>query len=214
MASANFDQLHVDLSRRLDDGVASASTAGNVFSVAQRSLFLNEAVKRLMFKYKAKVEREGELSSAWDFFRSLITSEGQATTSNSIALSSYTGGVFKILKATNSTVVVKPVPLDMIEDIALSIIPWFDSSTTNQYYHIQAGNLTTVGAGATDTITLRYIKDWADMTPAYASDIPIPSKYFHQILDIAYRVAMEEVASAESVQVAALKEQIVDKEIA
>lgn len=191
MASPNYDSLSVELSKRLDDAVATASTSGDVWSTTQRDIPLNDACKQLMAKYAAQIEAEGEMSPAWDFFRSLLNSEGQAMTSNSIALSSYTGGVFKIISVLNGTTVVKPLPQDWIDDIA--DIPWYDAATTNQYYYIQAGNLINTGGAATDTMTLRYIKNWSNLTASNATDIPIPSRYFQEILDVATKYAIGEM---------------------
>jgi len=210
MASPLYDQLHIDHSKRIGDSVAAATTNGKVWTSVLRDNHLNEACRRLMSKYWIKTRKEGESSDAWDFFRSLIASEGQAMTANSIALSSYTGGVYEIISVLNGTTVVKEQPQGWVDDI--SLIPWYDSATTNQYYKLQAGNLVNTGGGATDTMTLRYIKNWTNLTAAYASDIPVPSRYFHQILDLAYKVAMEEYHGEQSLEVALAKEAFVDKE--
>lgn len=215
MASPNYDQLHIDHSKRIGDAVAAAATNGKVWTSAQRDIHLNEACRRLMLKYKVKIDREGDASDGWDFFRSLVNSEGQAMSSNAIALSSYTGGVFKIISVLNGTTVVKPIPQEWVDDIAsVSYMPWYDGASTNQYYHIQAGSLTNIGGGATDTITLRYVKNWTALTAGNATDIPIPSKYFHQVLDVAYGIVMEERANPTSQQLAAIKVGVVEKEIA
>jgi len=213
MASPNYDALHVEFSKRLDDVVAAATSNGDVWSSVQRDIPLNEACRRLMMKYWKKVETD-RFSEAWDFFRSLITSEGQAMTANAIALSSYTGGVFKILSALNSSTIVKELPQEWVDDVAtLSLMPWYDSGTNNQYFYIDAGSLTNVGGGATDTITLRYIKNWTNLTASNATDIPIPSRYFHEVLDLAISIANEDMATQESLQRAMVKQAMVDKEI-
>ena len=186
MASPLYDGLSVELSKRLDDAVAAASSSGDVWSTTQRDIPLNFACKTLMTKYGAEEDT--------DFFRSLIESEGQAMTSNEIALSSYTGGVFKILSARNGTTVVKPLPQDWVDDIAsIESMPWYNATTTNQYYYEESGNLVNVGGGATDTITLRYVKNWSDLTASNATDIPVPSQYFAEILDVAVKYALQEM---------------------
>jgi len=215
MASPLFDQMHIDHSKRVGDPIAAAATDGKIWTAAHRSIHLNEAVRRLMLKYWKRIEREGDASPAWDFFRSLKESEGQAMTSNEIALSSYTGGVFHIISVLNGTTVVKPLPPDYVDDQAAGLISWYDESTTNQYYYIESGNLVNVGGAATDTMTLKYIKAWTAMTYAYATDIPIPLAYFGQILDLAYVIAKEESpkVSPEIAGLAAAKLAIVEKEI-
>jgi len=213
MASPNFDQLHIDHSKRVGDPIAAAGTDGKIWSAAHRSIHLNEACRRLMLKYWKKIEREGQMSPAWDFFRSLKESEGQAMTSNEIALSSYTGGVFRIISALNGTTVVKPLPPDWVDEQAASYMPWYDEATTNQYYYVESGNLVNVGGAATDTMTLRYIKAWTSLTNGYATDIPIAAAYFGQILDLAFVIAQEEKTTPAGQGLAQTKIAVVEKEI-
>ena len=185
MASPNWDSLSVELSKRLDDAAATASTNGDVWSTTQRDIPLNDACKQLMAKYWA----QGEL----DFFRSLVESDGQAMTSNEIALSSFSGGVFRIISARNGTTVVKPLPVDWVEDVGShSLISWYDAGTNNQYYHIESGNLVNIGGAATDTMTLRYIKNWTNLTAGNATDIPIPPAYFPEVIQLALANALAE----------------------
>lgn len=219
MASPNYDQLHIDHSKRIGDPVAAAATDGKIWTSTGRDIHLNESSRRLMFKYLKKYtdeERAGVMAS-WDFFRSLINEEAQTLTANVKALSGWTGDVFYILGVKNATKSVMPLKMPEWAKYSgdVSDNDYFIADSKDQYWTVDGGNFRLVdgGSATADSISLRYIKAWASLTQANATDIPLPAKYFHEVLDIAFKIAMEEVADVETMALAQAREAEVDKEI-
>lgn len=219
MSSPNYDQLHVDHSKRIGDPVAAAATNGSVYSSVLRDIHLNEACRRLMVKYLNKYlaeEKAGQLAS-WDFFRSLANQEAKTLTANVYALDSWTGGVFHIIGVKNATkgisVFKMPEGMNYLGDTSDN--DYFVADAKDQYWTTDGGNFRLIDGSATtaDSINLRYIKAWTAMTATFASDIPIPSSYFSLILDLAYAIAKSEKATAEAQQLAQAKMADVTKEI-
>lgn len=188
MASANYDALHIRLSRMLGDPVAAAATDGKVWTSARRDILLNNAVRRWMMEELVK--------GNYNALREFRTREGQALTNNSKALSGWTGGVAWILSAYNSTdgVVVRRLPDGYTAVARTGENSYYTPSTTAQFYQVESGNFILLDGGTTtgDTIVLEYIKVQPDMTNAYASDIMVPSTYFGQILNYALELGVQE----------------------
>lgn len=201
--------------------MAAAATNGFRWTSAQRTNHLNEALRRLLrlFARVARMKLEAGISTGaeMDFLDPYIAVEAQSLTNNVKALSSWTGGVMEILSAYNAT---DSLPLNRLKDRLYSHVQtggnsFLTASTTRQYWTRDAGNFRLIDGGTTtgDSISLRYVKPHTDLAAGGASDILVTSTYWDLVLDMALKVAMEENATAESVQIAQRKEAVVNAEI-
>lgn len=210
MASPNWDAMSVDLSKKLDDAVAAATSDGDVWTSAQRDLLLNNACRKWMLKQFAA----GNMNA----LKSYKNREGQALSNNSKALSGWTGGVFAILSAYNSTdaLIVNRLPDGYVGVARAGANTYYTPSITNQFFVIEAGSFILMDAGTTttDTIVLEYIKEHTALSANGASDTSIPAGYYHEIVSLAVAEAREERQEQGDTQMVALKEQTVEREIA
>lgn len=184
MASANYDALHVRLSRMLGDPVAAASTDGKVWTSARRDILLNNAVRRWMLESAEKQN--------WNALQEFIEEESEALTNNEVAFSSFTGDVFEVIWAKNTT---KGVPIRrMPEFVDEDDNSYFEPDVKDQWWKREGTNFKLIDGESTtgDTVRLRYVKKQPDMTNAYASDIMVPSQYFGIILDYALELGIQE----------------------
>lgn len=184
MASPNYDALHVRLSRMLGDPVAAASADGKVWSSARRDILLNNAVRRWMLE---SIEKEN-----WNALQEFIEEEAEALTNNEVAFSSFTGDVFAVIWAKNTTkgVAVHRMPEGILEDDN----SYYEGDAKDQFWKREGANFKLIDGESTtgDTVRLRYVKKHPDMTNAYASDIMVPSTYFGQILNYALELGVQE----------------------
>ena len=186
MASPNYDLLSVRLSRMLGDVVASASTDGKVWTSARRDILLNNAIRRWMLE-EAQKENINAL-------KGYVTSESQSLSSNVVARSTYTGGVFYIISGYNATnsVFIDRLEEDLRLDIVNGRMPFLTPTTYQEYWSYEGANIRIYGAGATDSVTLHYVKDHTDMSAGASSDTVVPSQYWGIILDYALELGVQE----------------------
>jgi len=209
MASPNYDTLSVAVSKMLGDPVAAATTDGKVWTSALRDVLLNTAHRRWMKKQI--------LVGNYNALKGYKNREGKALSNNSLALSSWTGGVAYILSARNSTdgLVVRKLP-DGLSAIARSgENTYLTPSTTNQFWVRESANFVLLDGGTTtgDTIELEYIKPHTSLSANGASDTSVPAEYYDEIVDLAFKVGTEERRSDKDMQAAQMKEQVVTQEI-
>lgn len=222
MASPNFDALNVKLSKRLGDPVSSATSDGSRFSSALRDQYLNEGIRRLMRKYVRQVEPDIEEVQMLDpvfFSGGYLSDYAGALAANVVALSTINGtGVFKIISVQNTdgtnAGMVKPLPHTEKPDVLAGDNKYLTSAAIgHNLYLIEGTNLRVIGAGATNTISVQYLKPHTDLSSGGSTDILVPSTYWDQVLDMAYKVGQEEYGTDTSMQVAILKESAIDKQI-
>lgn len=208
MAIPNYDLLSVKLSREIGDGVAAATTDGVQWSSAHRDQFLNEAIRRIL--RKAALVRNGNI------YREYVNTEAKSLVASVYALSSWTGGVDTVLDVYNVTdgVIVNPADASLKEELDTGINQFLLASITQQRYTLNAGNFRLHGGTATSSIRLTYIKLHTDLVANTGStDIAIPSQYWHLVLEQAAAVALEADPDSTNLTRAALKQQMIDKEI-
>lgn len=181
MASTNFDILHLRFARRVDDAVASASTAGAKFTVANRSDYLNRASKvfqRKMFETKGATMTRILLSSI----------EGtQSVTAFAAAgftvPTDYTEIPLALVK-TGSTAHFKYEPRkDILDNNKDANLVAAYTIFAGKLYAYQNGAILTSGAG-----TFYYIKN--DEGTQGTTDIAINAQYWDEIVSIAVEMAL------------------------
>jgi hypothetical protein len=157
MASPLFDALSVSLSRMIEDPVSSATTDGDAITSAMRSQFLNEGIRRCIKRWVAQGNQ--------DAIREYINTESQTLASSTKALSSWTGGVFAILAARNTTDTAIPIPLSnqLVAEATSGVNRWLLASSSNQKYYLNGGNFVLLGGTATSAISLTYVKQHTDL---------------------------------------------------
>lgn len=210
MASPNFDSLSVRLSRELRDPVASATTDGKRFSSAQRSSFLNAAIRA--FKFKAI--RNSNFSALSGY----LTEDTQSLSNNVKALSSWSGGVAWILGAYNVT---DSVPIKSLEDQSLRFYvesggsTYLAASATNQYWVRDGSNFRLLDGTSTsnDSVRLRFIKQHADLSANGATDIAIGSEYWEEILNLAVAIGNRSTPTPANIARSVMLEQNVEQEV-
>lgn len=211
MASPNFDALSLRLSRELGDPVAAAATDGKRWSSTQRSAFLNAGIRTFILK-AIRNQNFGALTG-------YVVEEAQSLSSNTKALSGWTGGVSWILSAYNVTDTVPIRPLrhhglrSFIEPGGNQFIT---ASASNQYWVKDGSSFRLIDGGTTtsDSIRLRFIKQHTDLAAGGAGDIAIGSEYWEQVLDLAVSIGLIEKPTGENVARSVILEQAVEKEIA
>lgn len=195
MASPNFDALNLQHSRNIGDTVAAAATDGSAFSSAKRSSHLNAAIRNWMID-QLLVENLNGLSS-------YVLEATASLTGNALSLASgFTGGVLAVIsvKNNNRATMVRKIPITMkhIVDNAYSN-SFLATTSDNQYWTINGGNLVLIGSGATDSVSVIYVSRHTDLAVAGASDIAIPPTYWTMILDYALLEALKEKPQTEEV---------------
>lgn len=210
MPSPNFDAMSVNLSKKLGDPVSAAANDGKVWTSALRTVLLNNAHRKWMFKELAA----GNMNA----LQTYKSREGQALSNNAKALSGWTGGVMAILSAYNSTdgVIVNRLPDGYVGVARSSSNTYYTPSTTNQFWVVEAGSFILMDGGTTtgDTIVLEYVKPHTDLSAGGSTDTSVPAHYWHEVVEIAMAEGLEERSKPEDRALAQVKVQFVDKEIA
>lgn len=210
MASPNWDQLSIDLSKKIGDAVAAATTSGDTYTSAERDLFLNKAHRRWLLK---QVEEQN-----WNALRGYMNREAKTLSNNVLALSSWTGGVAAILSAFNVTdsLYVRRLPdgYDGVASAGLNI--YYTPSTTNQFWKQEGSVFRLLDGGTTtgDSIRLEYIKQHTNLAANDAGgngDTLVPSQYFDEILDLATAEALSERQQPGDRELSVIKERGVDQ---
>ncbi len=205
IASPLYDALVVRFSKMAADPVAAATTDGKVWTGALRDVIFNQAQNRWMRK-----QMEAQNFNALKGYRN---SEAQTIASSVLTLATWTGGVSFILSVYNATdaVLVKRLPdgYDAIERAGTNT--YYTPSSTNQFWQQEALTFRLMGGTATSSIRLEYIKAPVTLASNGASEVMlVPSTYYDELVDMAFKIAMEEKADKERLQIAMLKEQTVD----
>jgi subtilisin family serine protease len=207
MASPLYDALVVKFSKMAGDPVAAATTDGKIWTGALRDVIFNQAQNRWLRKTV-----EGDNKNA---LRAYIATEAQTLSGSALALSSWTGGVSFILSVYNATdaVLVKRLP-DGYDAIARAgTNSYYTASSTNQFWKQESGSFRLLGGTATSSIRLEYVKAPVTLASNGASEVLlVPPAYYDELVDLAFKIAKEE--KAVDMQVAMLKEQIVEKGMA
>lgn len=211
MASPNWDSLSIQHSKNIGDPVVAATTDGKVYSSAQRDNHLNIACKRwLEFRTVRALGLEAmdkDATPHWIALDSYITEVAGTLASNTLALSSWTPAVWYPIAAYNAT---SSVPVYRFNGRHRFFSKtggntYLASSSTFQQWYIKGGSLVVDGSGATDSILLRYIQVHTNLSANGSTDILINNAYWGEILDLAFAVQKEEMATAEAQQLAQAK---------
>jgi hypothetical protein len=159
MSSPNLDTISISFSHLIDDPVTTATTDGQVITSAYRTKFINDGIRNCLKKWLA--------SQNWRALRSYIKDGSASLTAGSALLSAWSGNVFEIISAKNTTdsVFVYPMDEDLKHFLELGNSQYISPSLFNQYYAIDNGYFRLLdGVGtSTDTIYLRYIKEHTDL---------------------------------------------------
>ena len=203
-----FDEIQLEVAKRVGDPVAAVATAGSRFSSAQRVFAINEAIRRFIIK-AVRAKLEGALQN-------YIVTASQALVASVKPLSGFTGGVMgdAILSAYNVTdsVVVRELPARLEAQTRTGGNSYLTASATNQSYVIDTANFKLLdGASSTDVILLRYVSQHTDL--ANGGTILVPSEYHPQIIDLAVSVIKEMDASSEAFAQSQIKEEKVTREL-
>jgi len=160
MASPNLDALSIALSHLINDPVDTATTDGQTVTSYYRTKFLNDGIRACLRKWIA--------SQNWMALRLYVKDGSASLTANTALLSAWTGGVFEIISAKNTTdnLLVYPMPEDLKHYLELGTNPYISPSLTLQYYTKDSGyfKLLDGTVTSTDTIYLRYVKEHTDLT--------------------------------------------------
>lgn len=214
MPSPLFDTLSIRLSRELGDPVAAAATDGKRWSSAQRSSFLNAGIRAFILK----AVKYGN----WGALTGLVAEEAKALVANVLTLATtggWTGGVSWIMSAYNVTdnLPIKPLLNHNLRSfVKTGGSQFLVASATNQYW-VKDGltfRLLDGVANSTDSIELRYVKQHTDLTAGFATDIPVGSEYFEEVLDLAVSIGLIEMPKSENVARSVVLEQQVEKNMA
>lgn len=195
----------------LGDPVAAATTDGKIWTGALRDVMFNQAQNRWMRK---QIEARN-----WNALRGYVTTEAQSLANNAKALTGWTGGVSWILSAWNATdnIAVNRLP-DGYDAVARAgTNTYYTGSTTVQFWKQEAETFRLIDGGTTtgDSIRLEYVKAPVTLASNGASEVMvIPPVYWDELVDMAFKIAKEEKADRESMAIAQLKEQTVDRDIA
>jgi hypothetical protein len=177
MAIPLYDSLNVQHSRNIGDPVAAATTNGAKWTYQQRDFHLNTAINRWIDKMldtANKLEIAGmDAGKYWDALQGYTASEAQALVANAKALSSWNSanGIVKILSVYDTTL---SLPCRYISQ---RLFDWagtggntlLTASSTNPLWSQIGSTLYVKGAGATDSITLRYVKKHVSIVATSAS---------------------------------------------
>lgn len=220
MPSPNFDTLSIQHSKNIADPVAAAADSGKRWSSAQRSYHINEAIRRWLRKhYLSGLRKElagKDAGSNWEALGDYVVTSTDNLAAYQIALSALaTGAGAHIISAYNvtNTAPIKRMPL-RLQPYINGMNSFLTASTSNQYWYSEGDDFHIVGGDATSLVSFYYILRHTDLSADGASDILAPSNSWDQILDLSFKVAMEEVGDSESAAKGLIKEQIVDGEIA
>jgi len=197
MASPLYDALSVELSRTLEDAVATAGVSGDQHTSAYRDTLLNKACRSLQLKWIA--------AGNDDALRQYLNTEAQSLVGSTLALSSWTGDVLAIKSAYNTTdeKIVYPVLNDLKEEAQIGNNIYLSTTASSgiDKYYINANAFFLLGGTATSAIRLTYIKKHttlAALDAGGAGDITIPSQYWEEVLKEAFRIFAMENPSAEN----------------
>lgn len=227
MATTNLNTLSLQHAKNIADPpmVQTADQDGKRWTSAQRTYHINEAIRRWIRKvYRsamAKERRGAPAEKEWQDLGTYLSVATDTLSGKTLTLDDWGSAnedVAWIVSVYNSSTghVVKKIPQ--------SIIPYTTTTnsflaydTNNAYWYLDGRTFTMLGGGSNNTINLTFVKQHTDLTVvtgAGGTDIELPSHVWDQILDLAFKVAMEEVGDSESAAKGLIKEQIVDGEIA
>ena len=126
------------------------------------------------------------------------------------ALSSWTGGVAYIFSVKNGSTFVKPISQERKTFSDVELNDYLKTSSTNQFWLLEAGDIHVLGCGATDSVTLRYLKQHTDLSAGGATDILIPNQYNDEILQTSELMYLKEKADQMSLARAQVLEQTIE----
>lgn len=224
MASPNWDALSVKLAKRIADPAAGGVATGDGarFTSALRDQYLNEAIRRLMRKYVRRTQpdvSEIKLIEPAFFYGGYLSDYAGSLAANVVALTTInSGGIFGIVSVQNTNVtnnsMVKPLPHTEKADAVAGDNRYLAAAAVgHEYYLIEGTNLRVIGSGATDAISVQFVKAHADLSAGGSTDILVPAAYWDQVVDMAYKVAKEENGDDNSLQLGIIKEAVIDKYI-
>lgn len=188
-----FDELNLALSRQVDDPVGAAGTNGQLYSSARRIDALNQAIREFIRLQISVIDPSALYVRVLNIgaLSNYIGNEAKNLASSATALSGFTGGLAWILSVRNTTnaATVEPVPQTLKGKAQVGDNRYLAPSTIYQLFVIEAGSILVLGSGATDSITVQYIKQHTDLSAG--GTILIPSEYHQDILDLAVARALE-----------------------
>ena len=206
MASPNFDSLSVQHSRNIADTVSAAANSGNKFTTAQRSNHLNNAMRRWLFTQTSLANYNALIN----YIADVTATTGSGTYSLS--------GVANIISVHCDSKVIKRGNerfFNQYQASATNGNSFLAPSATDPAYIYVGGviNLYPLTSFSSKTILIHYITTHTNLTAGFATDILVPSQYWHQILDLALVEAMNEIPSELSMARSKDKAQIIGAEL-
>jgi len=191
MAIPLYDSLQVDLSERLEDAVAAATSNGVKWTSAQRDAFMNEGIRRWHLKWLMRY-LQGD-PRAQEALQNYVVESSQALSSSKTSLSGLTttpanAGALHIIEVYNSTTPAYVYPMPRRLKLSYSLNQFLDE----QYWTISDGSIEVIGSGTTDTVNVRFIEGHVNHAANTGSDdILVPSSWWPEVLDMATVVGLE-----------------------
>ena len=174
MASANFDELHLRLSRKIFDSNATAAAAGEKLTSAQRTDYLNRA-NRFIQQMVVVADKVG------DFLGGLIATQSITFDSGGVSVASDYAYPVNLYKASSPQFrYIKPSEkpsldgnFDLNEKNAFTVMG-------NKIFAYENGAVLTSGTG-----TFYYVKNDQRASSGDTNDIDINSIWYDCVVDIA-----------------------------
>ena len=183
MATPNFDIIHLRFARRMRDPAATGGTAGKVYTVANRSDYLNRANKILQFQKFQKLGRDGVREQ----LQTLVTTHALTFAGAGIAVEAAYNNIPLAVSKASSTNLYRYWPRR--EEITLNLnpdLPYLFTVENNTLYVYESGELVASGTGS-----FYYIKK-DEITEGGATDIALPEVFWDELVDIAVALATGE----------------------
>jgi hypothetical protein len=189
MASANFDALHLRLSRKIDDPVAAAATDGSEVTQALRTDLLNRANR--VIQNRVLTMAAGDWTQRRDvvmrYIPGLVTTQSITWASGSATLASDFSYWVECRDSTAGLMTYHPSKAELDGNLNSNIDAAFAILGTSIYGY---DNGSAIGNGATGT--LYYVKTDARASNGDTNDITIDGIWFDMVVDIAALLYHEE----------------------
>lgn len=193
MASANFDAINVELSRRIGDPVATAGTAGKVLTSAERDAYVNKAMQKLVADVLLGLNGNNE--AFIEIFPELVVPRTFTTTAGGtyVIAGSSNADFFKLIDGFLSTVYIKVLPKHLYNIVKLGINDLYVPSASNLFAFELAGTLYFLPASSfnAQSVTMNFIKRPVHTDGSFYSagdsggDIPFYPHWNSKIAEIA-----------------------------
>ena len=189
MATPSLDILHLRFSKSVEDPVAAASTAGSVFSVAQREDYINRAINDLTSTIYHSIgkDRSREVLQSMETTQAItaFSSAGFAVASD------YTDMPTSLVKTGSTSIFTLYHRKDELDNNVNPNIASAYLISGNKIYAYESGAILNAGAG-----TFYYIRKDAGVQGT--TDINISPKFWGAVIDLACILAFEETGELTS----------------